>query len=37
MAITQIDGHRQIRAATITNTEQNFGTPSAAGDVAMLQ
>lgn len=34
MAITQIDGHRQIKAGTITNAEQNFGTPSASTDVA---
>jgi len=35
MAITQFDGHRQIKAGTITNTEQNFGTPSASTDVAI--
>jgi hypothetical protein len=35
MAITQFDGHRQIKAGTITNAEQNFGTPSAGTDVAI--
>lgn len=35
MAVTLIDGWRQIKSASITNTQQNFGTPSAAGDVAI--
>jgi len=35
MAVTKIDGHRQILAGTITNAEQNFGTPSASTDVAI--
>src|SRR5437870_4954812 len=35
MAITQIDGGRQIKSASITNTQQNFGTPSASTDVAI--
>ncbi len=33
MAITKIDGARQIKDASITNTQQNFGTPSADTDV----
>jgi hypothetical protein len=35
MAITQLDGTRQIKAASITNTVQNFGTPVSATDVAI--
>lgn len=35
MATTKIDGTRQIAAASITNSVQNFGTPSAATDVAI--
>lgn len=35
MAITRISGLRAIQPATITNAEQNFGTPSAATDVAI--
>jgi hypothetical protein len=35
MAITQIDGSRQIKAATILNAQQNFGTPVSATDVAI--
>lgn len=35
MAVTLIDGGRQIKLASITNAQQNFGTPSAAGDVAI--
>ena len=32
--MTQIHG-RQIKDNTITNSKQNFGTPSAAGDVVI--
>lgn len=35
MAITQLYGSRQIKAGTITNTEQAFGTPVSATDVAI--
>lgn len=35
MAVTKIDAGRQIKDASITNTQQNFGTPSAATDVAI--
>lgn len=35
MAITKIDGTRQIAASSITNASQNFGTPSASTDVAI--
>ena len=34
MAVTKIDGTRQIAASSITNSVQNFGTPSASTDVA---
>jgi hypothetical protein len=34
MAATKIWGSRQIAAASLTNTEQAFGTPSSASDVA---
>lgn len=35
MAATQIDGSRQIKAASILNEQQNFGTPTATTDVAI--
>lgn len=35
MAITQIDASRQVKAASILNAQQNFGTPSASTDVAI--
>lgn len=35
MAVTKINGARQIEAASITNSVQNFGTPIAATDVAI--
>lgn len=35
MAVTKIDGSRQIKDASITNAQQNFGTPSASTDVAI--
>lgn len=35
MATTLIDGGRQIKSSSITNTQQNFGTPSASTDVAI--
>lgn len=35
MAVTKIFGSRQIAAASITNAEQNFGTPSTGTDVAI--
>lgn len=35
MAVTKIDGTRQIVASSITNSVQNFGTPSATTDVAI--
>ncbi len=35
MASTLIDGSRQIKSSSITNAQQNFGTPSASTDVAI--
>lgn len=35
MAVTKINGARQIEASSILNAQQNFGTPSAATDVAI--
>ena len=35
MAVTKINGSRQIEASSIVNSNQNFGTPSAATDVAI--
>lgn len=35
MAITKIDGTRQIIASSITNASQNFGTPSSSTDVVI--